>query len=360
MLPLTSGAGNPPPLPANQSSNDAVKATPLPARRALLRDVAARAGVSAMTVTRTLREAGKVSAKTRARVEAAVRELAYTPDLNARGLASRKSGLVAAIVPLLTNSLIAEIVQGLTDALAERDFQLLIGAAGFDALAEDALIREFLARRVDAIYLTGTCRTAASLRLLQRAGVPVVEGGNLHAGAIDMEVGYSNVNAAMEITRYLLARYDGPIGYIGAQPADNDRARDRRLGFERACRAAKRKVDPRHCLLTRLDLGAGAEAMAALLARPPRAVFCSADVLAAGALFECRRRGVDVPGTLAIAGFDDLDLAAQTVPALTTLRVPRYEMGRRAGIMICDRLAGRPAAPRIVDVGYRLVPRESA
>jgi len=206
MLPLTSGAGNPPPLPANQSSNDAVKAKPLPARRALLRDVAARAGVSAMTVTRTLREAGKVSAKTRARVEAAVRELAYTPDLNARGLASRKSGLVAAIVPLLTNSLIAEIVQGLTDALAERDFQLLIGAAGFDALAEEALIREFLARRVDAIYLTGTCRTAASLRLLQRAGVPVVEGGNLHAGAIDMEVGYSNVNAAMEISSQRPAR----------------------------------------------------------------------------------------------------------------------------------------------------------
>ena len=132
-----------------------MKAKALPARRALLRDVAARAGVSAMTVTRTLREAGKVSAKTRERVEAAVRELAYTPDLNARGLASRKSGLVAAIVPLLTNSLIAEIVQGLTDALAEHDFQLLIGAAGFDAQAEEALIREFLARRVDAIYQIG-------------------------------------------------------------------------------------------------------------------------------------------------------------------------------------------------------------
>jgi LacI family gluconate utilization system Gnt-I transcriptional repressor len=334
---------------------------PLP-RRALLRDVALRAGVSAMTVTRTLRQPGKVSDATRARVEAAVRALGYTPDLNARGLASRRSGLVAAIVPLLTNSLIAEIVQGLSDALAEHDYQLLIGASGFDAKAEEALVREFLSRRVDALYLTGTQRTPAAIRLLRAAGLPVVEGGNLHRRPLDMEVGYSNVNAAMEITRHVLSRYDGPIGYIGAFPRDNDRARDRRLGFEAACAAAKRRVDLRHCIETRLDLVAGAEAMARLIqTKPrPRAVFCSADALAAGALFECQRRGIAVPRAMAIAGFDDLDIASQTLPAITTVRVPRYEIGRHAGMMLCDRLAGRRVASRVFDVGYRLVERDSA
>lgn len=333
-----------------------------PPRRTLLRDVARRAGVSSMTVTRTLRQPDKVSAATRNRVEAAVRALGYTPDLNARGLASRRSGLVAAIVPLLTNSLIAEIVQGLSDALAEHDYQLLIGASGFDARTEEVLVREFLSRRVDALYLTGTRRTPAAIRLLRGARVPVVEGGNLHARPLDMEVGYSNVGAAAEITHLLLSRYDGPIGYIGAYPKDNDRARDRRKGFEGACAAAGRDVDARHCIETKLDLVAGAQAMAELTQlRPrPRAVFCSADVLAVGALFECQRRGLAVPRAIAIAGFDDLDIAGQTLPALTTVRVPRYEMGRRAGALLCDRLAGRPIETRVVDVGYRLIERASA
>jgi LacI family gluconate utilization system Gnt-I transcriptional repressor len=333
-----------------------------PIRRTLLRDVARRAGVSAMTVTRSLRQPDKVSDATRARVLTAVRDLGYTPDLNARGLASRKSGLVAAIVPLLTNSLIAEIVQGLGDTLRAEGYQLLIGASGFDARAEEALVREFLSRRVDAIYLTGTRRTPAAVRMLRGARLPIVEGGNLHPRRLDMEVGYSNVDAAAEITRLLLTRYAGSIGYIGALPRDNDRARDRRRGFEAACVRARRNVDPRHCVETKLDLVAGAQAMAKLLdAKPrPRAVFCSADALAVGALFECQRRGIAVPRALAIAGFDDLDIAGQTLPALTTVRVPRYELGRHAGRLLCDRLAGRRMATRVIDVGYRLVERGSA
>ena len=91
-----------------------------------------------------------------------------------------------------------------------------------------------------------------------------------------------------------------------------------------------------------------------------RAVFCSADVLAVGALFELQRRGLAVPRRVAIAGFDDLDIASQVVPALTTLRVPRYEIGRQAGEMICARLAGRPVASRVVDIGYSFIPRSTA
>ena len=91
-----------------------------------------------------------------------------------------------------------------------------------------------------------------------------------------------------------------------------------------------------------------------------RAVFCSADAIAIGALFECRRRGLEVPGDVAIAGFDDVPLAAQVVPALTTIRVRRYEIGRRAGKLMRDRLAGRAVRRRVVDTGYELIVRESA
>jgi len=331
-------------------------------QRARLLDVARTAGVSTMTVARVLRDPDKVASATRERVRAVLEETGYTPDLTARGLASQRSGMVAAIVPLLTNSLIAEIIQGLTDVLAVHNLHLLLGVSGFEPREEEALIREFLSRRVDAFYLTGLMRSAASSRLLRDSGVPVVEGGNLTDRPIDMVVGYSNVLAAMRVTQHLMARGYDPVGYIGAHRDGNDRARDRRHGFETAHRQAGRPVHEQLCIDTTLEVTSGAEAMAALLGRTPRvrAVFCSADAIAVGALFECQRRRIDVPAQIAIAGFDDLDLAAQVVPALTTIRVPRYEIGRRAGEMICERLADREVAPPIVDVGFELVERASA
>jgi LacI family gluconate utilization system Gnt-I transcriptional repressor len=333
-----------------------------PRRRPRLLDVARAAGVSTMTVVRVMRDPSKVALRTRERVEAVLRQTGYTPDLTARGLASNRSGLVAAIIPVLTNSLIAEIMQGLTDAIAPDDYHLLLGASGFSAAQEEVMVRAFLSRRVDALYLTGVIHTPETQRMLRRAGIPVVEGGNLTDTPIDMVVGYSNVRAARRITRLLLQRGYWPVGYIGAFAQDNDRARDRRRGFESALAAAKRASDPALCIETTLDVDAGARAMATLLGRRPdvRAVFCSADAIAVGALYECQRRGLAVPGTIAIAGFDDIPIAAQVVPSLTTIRVPRYDIGQRAGRLIADRLAGRTVKQRIVDTGFELDARESA
>ncbi|HEX8012727.1 MAG TPA: LacI family DNA-binding transcriptional regulator [Casimicrobiaceae bacterium] len=345
-----------PPLRTRQLS------APPPGGRTRLLDVARAAGVSTMTVVRVLREPDKVAATTRARVERVLTETGYTPDLVARGLASNKSGLIAAVIPLLTNSLIAEIMQGLTDALAPAGYHLLLGASGFSAAEEEALVRAFLSRRIDGIYLTGVIHTDETVRMLKHARIPVVEGGNLTEQPIDMVVGYSNVKAAGEVTRHLLEAGYQRIGYIGAFPKDNDRARDRRRGYELALRRSGGRVDPSLCVETTLDIEAGAQAMATLLERHPdvRAVFCSADALAVGALFECQRRGLAIPDRIALAGFDDLALAAQAVPSLTTLRVPRYLIGQRAGEMIRDRLAGLEVRRRIVDTGFELVRRQSA
>lgn len=346
---VTRAKKNPPPPAADR-------------RRTRLSDVAHAAGVSTMTVVRVMRDPARVAARTRERVEAILRQTGYTPDLTASALASQRSRLIGAIVPVLTNSLIAEIIQGLTDALATNGFQMLLGVSGFSAQHEQELVQAFLSRRIDGIYLTGVMRAPETVRMLKQSGIPVVEGGNLTDDPVDMVVGYSNVDAARTMTRYLLKRDYWPVGYIGAFPVSNDRARDRRHGYEKALVAARRKVDPALCIETTLDIDAGAAAMAQLLARRPkvRAVFCSADALAVGALYECQRRGLDVPRDVAIGGFDDIVLAAQVVPALTTIRVPRYEIGQRAGTMLCDRIAKRVVRRRVVDAGFELVPRASA
>ncbi len=314
-----------------------------------------------MTVARVLREPSKVAPATLARVQRVLRETSYTPNLVARSLALKRSGLVAVIVPLLANSLIAEIVQGLTQALAEADLHVVLGVSDFSPQEEETMIRAFLARRVDAIYLSGTIRSQASRKLLAASRIPVVEGPNLSDTPLDMMVGHSNLAAAYEVTKHLIERGYDPIAYIGVPEKDNDRARDRRRGFEAALHGAGRTLDPALCIETTLDMAAGAQAMAELLIRRPavRAVFCYSDVLAAGAHFECQRRELPIPGRLAIAGYDDLEIAGQLVPSLTSLRVPRFEIGQRAGQMICRRLDGVRLEERIVNTGFKLVVRDS-
>lgn len=331
-------------------------------QRPRLRDVAARARVSTMTVVRVMRSPDKVADATRRRVETVIADTGYTPDLLARGLALNRSGVVAAIVPLLTNSLVAEVVQGLTARLDAAGIHLLIGSNGFSAAREEALVRAFLSRRVDGMFLTGTSHSAATREMLARAAIPVVEGGNLTRSPVDMVVGFSNRDAARTVTRHLAGRSAGPIGYIGARVRDNDRARDRLAGFRAAMRALGRPVDPELVVQTDLEMDAGARAARALLARRPdlRGLLCSADALAAGAVFACQALGIDIPGRVAIASFDDIEIAGLIRPALTTIRVPRRLIGESAGAMILARLGGGPPRPAVLDVGYELVLRESA
>ncbi len=345
----------------NKSSQPASGSSSGGTSRPRLTDVARGAGVSTMTVARALRDPAKVAPATLRRVQRVLRETGYTPDLMARGLASRRSGLVAVIIPVLTNSLIAEIVHGLTNALAKDGLHVVLGVTDFRASEEEEMIRAFLSRRVDAIYLSGAVRSPESRRLLLASGIPVVEGVNLGENPIDMAVGHSNIAAAYEATRHLIERGYDPIGYISAPIGDNDRARDRRRGFDAALLGAGRTLDPALCIETAIDLATGAQAMATLLSRSPRvrAVFCYTDVLAVGAHFECQRRGLAIPGDVAIAGYDDLEIAREIVPTLTSLRVPRYEIGERAGEMICQRLAGKEVAEKIVNTGFELIVRDS-
>ncbi len=315
-----------------------------------------------MTVVRVLREPQKVAPATRTRVEAALEATKYTPDLVARALVSRRSGIVGAIVPTLSNSLIADVVQGMSDELGLHDRQLMIGASGFSAAREEALVRSFLSRRVDALYLTGTSHTGETVKLLRTAAIPVVEGGNIPDAPIDFVVGVSNIDAAESVVKHLIGRYGRSIAFAGGSPVDNDRMRDRRAGYERALRAGGLRVELAYKIETPITMEGGRGALATLLgmAKPPRALFCATDVIAAGAVQECLRRGVRIPGDIAIAGYDDLEIACELVPALTTVRVPRYEIGRQAARLFHASLTGARPKKTLHKIDYELVVRESA
>ena len=240
-------------------------------------------------------------------------------------------------------------------------YHLLLGASGFSAAEEEALVRAFLSRRVDAHLPDRRRRTRARRCACCTArGIPVVEGGNLTDDPIDMVVGYSNVDAAREVTRYLLRRgYDGPIGYIGAHPA---RQRPRARPAARLRGGAARRRGARSIASLCVETVARHRRRRAgdgrlLLDRRPdvRAVFCSADAIAVGALFECQRRGLAIPGRIAIAGFDDIaDRRPDGARADDDARAALRDRPARRDDDL--RAARRPAVRRrIVDIGYELV-----
>jgi LacI family gluconate utilization system Gnt-I transcriptional repressor len=328
-----------------------------------MEDVARRAGVSQMTVSRALRTPEKVASATRARIAAAVAELDYVPDLAAGGLAARRSGIVAVIVSTLENSIFAATVQGLSAALHGQGYAVLLGASDYSREGEEELLRAVLGRRPDGIVLTDYVHTPAARRLLAAAGVPVVETWELPAAPIDTAVGFSNHAAGWAMTLALHGYGYRRIAFVGSAAEDDRRGRLRREGY-RAALAELGAGPPREVGLPAAVTGItdGPAALGALLAGCPDAdaAFCVVDALAAGLLLACRRRGLDVPGRLGVAGFGDFDLAHPDALDITSVRVAGRTIGAAAGELLLARMRGEPTAAKVRDVGFEVVRRGSA
>ena len=321
--------------------------------------VARLAGVSMMTVSRAIREPAKVAAATRVRVAAAIRRLGYVPNLTAGSLASSRSRIIGAIVPTIDNSIFAETVRGLTERLAAGGYQVLLGQTGYDEGAEEALVAAFLGRRVDGMVITGVNHSALTRQRLIQAAIPVIETWDLTPHPIDMVVGFSNRDAGRAMARYLLGKGYRRIGFVGG---GDDRTRSRLAGFAAAIRRARGASLSEVLLPAGTSFQGGRQALAQLLAGEPnlQAVFCSNDALAVGALMECRRRGIEVPRDLAIAGFADLDIAAEVTPTLTSVHVGARRIGEESARLMLARLTGQAIAMPLLDMSFTIMARESA
>jgi len=325
-----------------------------------MREVAERAGVSRMTVSRALNQPTKVTEALRKSVQAAVAELGYVQNHVARSLSSSRSTVIGLIVPSLENSIFAQTVKGISDVLRPAGFQLMVAESADDPAEEEQVIASFLAQRVAGLVLHGTQHSPAAIRMIRGAGVPVVESGDIPEKPVDMAVSYSNRAAARAMTLHL-AR----LGYrriVFASLARNPRASARELGFRDAMEELGSSPDPKLIVAVSRGFVGGAEAVEYLQRNVPDAdaLFCAGDVLAAGALFDCDRRGWAVPGRLALASFDELDLMRFANPAITALRLPRYEIGRRSAQMLLARVRKEDLATGSVDLGFEIVQRASA
>jgi LacI family gluconate utilization system Gnt-I transcriptional repressor len=327
---------------------------------ARMRDVADAAGVSMMTVSRALREPQKLSEETRKVVLDAVRRIGYVPNSIAANLASNRSSVVGQIVPSIQNSLYSDTAKGSSDVLRNAGLHLLLADSGYSLEEEEALIGALLAQRVCGLILHNTDHTPRALQMIERAGVPVIETGDMPRRPLDMAVSYSNAEASKAMTLHLAARGYSRIGFVSLDPKTNRRARERRRGYLAALKVLGIEKDPLLMSEVESGLAGGAQALSDVMTRAPdvQAIFFAGDVLAVGALFEAQRRGWSVPGRIAIAGFDDLDILQHTVPRLTCLRLPRLEIGRRSAEALLARLRGEAVAVRL-DLGFDVIQRES-
>ncbi|CAN5717046.1 LacI family DNA-binding transcriptional regulator [soil metagenome] len=328
-------------------------------RQVTLHDVARLAGLSAMTAWRAVNTPDKVPAATVARVQDAVARSGYVPNLVAGGLRSRKSKLVAALVPTVAGPVFLETIESLTSELAARGYQLMLGQSGYRESREDALINAIVGRRPDGIVLTGILHSPAGRKRLQAARIPVVETWDLTDTPIDMVVGFSHADVGTAVGRYLMARGRKAPALIGG---DDERALRRMNAFVAEVQAHGVNDVPRKTVKAPSTLGQGRLALRELLKERPDldAVFCTSDFLALGVLTEAQAQGIAVPGRLAVVGFGDLAFASDLNPALTTVRIDGTRIGKLAAAFLVNTAAGEPQTERIIDVGFRIVERDSA
>lgn len=323
-----------------------------------LRELAQLVGVTKVTISRALNTPSLVSSDTLQRVQEAVRQTGYVPNLVAGALASNRSRLVVALVPSLSGSVFQETTEAMTTALADAGYQLLIGQSGYDESREDALLDAVIGRRPAGIVLTGVMHSPASRQRLQAAGIPVVETWDLTPSPIDMLVGFSHLKVGEAAARYLHSRGVRRAAVI--TPSDR-RARTRSETFVETMHALTGYTVPQYPMPSPTHLGDGRIALARLLQEHPATdgVFCGADSLALGALMEASARNRKVPEQLKVLGYGDLNFAMHTDPPLSTVRVNGTKIGKLAASMLIDRIEDRTASDAIVDVGFEIIERAS-
>jgi LacI family transcriptional regulator, gluconate utilization system Gnt-I transcriptional repressor len=336
------------------------KPRPTQSGRVTLSEIAARVGTSAITVSRAINAPHLVSEVLRAQIDSAIAELGYLPNRAARALASARSDSVAVLIPSLSNTVFTELLEGARDVLDASGYRMLIGDTRYSPEEEESLLRAYLEHSPDGILITGVDQTPATKQLLSKSRVPVVYMMELGPAA-PFAVGLSQFDAGQAITRHLLEKGYRRIGFLGAQL--DPRVMERLAGYRAALREAGLPCPEGEILdPTPSSIGLGVALLERLRSQVPDcdAVFCCNDDLAYGVLFECQRRGIEVPRQLAVAGFNDLDASAWTCPRLTTIATPRYEIGHAAAMMLVQLLKGETPAPSRVDVGFSLVVRDSS
>jgi LacI family gluconate utilization system Gnt-I transcriptional repressor len=343
--------------------------------RITLNDVAQAAGVSPSTVSRALRGERAVDPDLVQRVLAVSEKLGYVPDPAARALASQRSDHVTILIPMLTNALFVDLLEGAQRSLRAAGFQTLMGVTHYNTREEEQLLREQLHHRPAGMLITGLDHSPSTQKLMARSKVPCVhlmdlpeELGPISSGDAERDampngpycVGFRQIDAGEAMTNHLLAKGKKRIVFAAAQL--DPRVMQRLQGWRKALKA-RQMYDP---TLEWLNPAPSSLALGGLMLEQIMkqnaavdAIFFCNDDLAQGALLAAMRLGISVPQQVAIAGFNDLTGSDQMWPPLTTVRTPRAQVGEAAAQMLLQLIHGETPEHPQLDLGFEIVVRQS-
>ncbi len=313
--------------------------------RPTLEDVARLAGVSLGSASRALSVPDLVKPGTLERVNRAVEQLGYVRNGPARALASRRTRTIAAIYPSLDNPIFAVSIQSLQQTLWDLGYQLLVASHDYKPERELGLLRSFVERGVDAVVLVGTDHDDAVFELLGQYQLPYVLTWSLDEANRRPCVGFSYYDAAFKMAQGVLAHGHTDIAVCPGQAYRNERVRARIAGTQAALQGAGLTLRPEWIIEQPFTFEGGRQAVRQVLGglARPTVLICGNDLIAIGAMAECREQGIQVPGDLSITGSDDIELASMVEPQLTTVHVPKVEIGALAAHRIVSLIDGSPA-----------------
>jgi len=324
-----------------------------------IKDVARAVGVSHPTVSRALRGSPLVPVQTAQQIQRTAEAMGYKPSAVARSLVTRKSSTIGVVVASIADPFYGEIASGIEEIASANGYSVILTNSPIDPAREIAVVRSLEEHRVDGILVTASRVGESYLSVSSEMQIPIVLINNQHDGEFVYSVCIDNVAGALEATKHLIELGHVNIAYLGDRlgfQTDKERC----AGYRKALEDAGVKFR-KEWVVNGDGLPEGsADAVAALLSskKTPTALFCYNDMSALGAIEAARAKGLRVPEDLSLVGFDDLFFSRYMQPALTTVRQPRREMGRKAMSILLSLLTGADPEKQ-VSIRGELVVRSS-
>ncbi|MFN4059001.1 MAG: LacI family DNA-binding transcriptional regulator [Roseinatronobacter sp.] len=328
-------------------------------RKPILTDIAREAGVSIATASRAMNEPELLQPETLLKVRQVMARLGYMPNRKARALVSGRTNTVGVVVPTLNSAIFAQCLQSMQRVLYAEGYLLLVTSHEYDPAAEATAVAQMISHGVDGLVLVGAARPEATWRMIDEAGLSVVQ---LWVGRADHHrVVVDNAKAGRLVAQHVLDLGHRSIAVICGHLRENDRQRARLQGVAETLGAAGLTLDAGHVVETALSIGAGREACRSLMELRPRptAILGLVDLLAIGAIYELQREGLKVPQDVSVAGIDNAEFSASIAPSLTTISIPAAEIGVQAARRMVAALSGEDE-PCEIQLDIALVNRQSS
>ena len=327
-----------------------------------LHEVARRAGVSAMTVSRVVNGRGSVDSETRQRVEEAIQALDYVPNRIARGLISQKTQTIGIIVPDIVNPFFAPVVRGAESAARKAGYRVLLCNSEGDLRLEREYIEDLVAHRVEGLLLApASDRSRSSILSLLRGGFPLVLIDRALPDADCDLIVSDNVQGARRLIEHLIAIGHREIAHV-SDAEDTSTGRERLRGYKEALEAAGIPFQPELVIRTTVDRIGGYRAAQEILARNPlpTAIFAVNNMTAVGTMEALRERNLSVPKDMGLVCFDDVEHLAVLSPILTVIDQPAETFGSLGVQLLLERMTGKAnSRPRRIILQTDLIVRQS-